>query len=172
MLLPLLHFHHISTSNTLFGTLSLCWRAVAVSRYSLYRHRLPEYALEGPYFEGCVFTQVMYDKKKKRYLKISSCLFKISCLQWLQGFELTTFQCRPLPPKSPPTESDLASLGSRSVHRSRSHWRSVRDALGVIKMNPINGESFNPQPPTADVMMLWLGEQSLRRPGSECNEGT
>lgn len=68
MLLPLLHFHHISTSNTLFGTLSLCWRAVAVSQYSLYRHRLPEYALEGPYFEGCVFTQVMYDKKKKKTL--------------------------------------------------------------------------------------------------------
>lgn len=25
------------------------------------RHRLPKYALEGPYFEGCVFTQVMSD---------------------------------------------------------------------------------------------------------------
>lgn len=89
------------------------WRApfleetqAANSQDSLRRHRLPEYALEGPCFEGLVFTQ----KKKVcllRYLVLGS------SAAILEGFELTTFQYRPLPLKSAPTESDLASLGSQ-----------------------------------------------------------
>lgn len=97
------------------------WRApfleetqAANSQDSLRRHRLPEYALEGPYFEGLVFTQVMSDlKKKKKKVCLLRYLVLGSSAAVLEGFELTTFQYRPLPLKSAPTESDLASLGSQ-----------------------------------------------------------
>lgn len=98
-------------------------------------------------------------KKKKKVCLLSYSVLGYSAAR-LEGFELATFQYRPLPLKSAPTESDLASAGSQQ----ESPAQTPGDALGAT-VNPISGQSFNPRPPpppAADAVTSWLGEPTAQ----------